>query len=180
MPISVLQVLLCAVCFRQTSIVWLMFVAGTAALEIIEPSFTTHTKGTSKSVLFSFNTICGGLAGGYWMLSYPTAIVKSLLFNIPTLLLTLWPYLTVVLIFMTFVVLNGSLVVGDKSNHIACLHLPQLFYLSLFTCAFSSPYILLNGRQSLALLYTLATQVRWAMVFVVMVLTGAAAVHQFT
>lgn len=34
---------------------------------------------------------------------------------------------------------NGSLVLGDKSAHQAVIHIPQLFYFSLFTAVFSFP-----------------------------------------
>ena len=53
-----MQVLLCGVCFRQTSIVWLVFVGGTAVVEIIEPTFTKHTNGTQHlGVLMLYATI---------------------------------------------------------------------------------------------------------------------------
>lgn len=58
-----MQVLLFGVCFRQTSIVWLVFVGGAAAVEIIEPTFTKHTKGTQhRSVLIIMFRAAMGLA----------------------------------------------------------------------------------------------------------------------
>ncbi len=37
--------LLLAVCFRQTSIVWVVFVAGVAGLKVLEPGLTTGKEG---------------------------------------------------------------------------------------------------------------------------------------
>ena len=84
------QVLLCAVCFRQTSIVWLVFVAGTAGVKIIEPNFYTHSKGvqqiapnycTCKNIIVNFIVQRGT---GYcpthwplWALSSPTSSRSS-------------------------------------------------------------------------------------------------------
>ncbi len=117
-------------------------------------------------------------AGDHLMLSYPAAIVKSLLSHLSTLLLTLWPYLAVVLLFATFIVFNGSLVMGDKTHHVPCLHLPQLFYLAVFTCVFSSPHILLHHTSGL--LRALITRLKWSLALVFIALTGALAVHYFT
>lgn len=51
---------------------------------------------------------------------------------------TYW-LLSTVLIFVYFVVLNGSFVLGDKTAHEVVLHIPQLFYFSFFTSIFAFP-----------------------------------------
>eukprot|EP00842_Homolaphlyctis_polyrhiza_P002017 jgi/Hompol1/2816/HPOL_003032-RA len=57
----------------------------------------------------------------------------------------LWPYIIVFELFLAFVVLNGGIVLGlyimrdlpcDKQNHVAGLHVPQLYYFFGFTAAF--------------------------------------------
>ncbi len=116
--------------------------------------------------------------GGHWMLYYPTAIVKSVLCHLPALVQQLWPYLVVVLMFALFVAVNGALVVGDKTNHVPCLHLPQLLYLALFTCLFSLPHLLLG--HTLGLLQTITAGLKWGLVFILIILAGAYAVHYFT
>lgn len=55
----------------------------------------------------------------------------------------LWAYGLVVVSFAAFVVMNGGIVVGDKTQHKACLNVPQLFYLLVFTLAFSSSLLVL-------------------------------------
>jgi alpha-1,2-glucosyltransferase len=52
---------------------------------------------------------------------------------------TLWPYVAVMVGFVAFVAWNGGIVVGDRTNHTAGLHLPQLGYFVLFATAFSAP-----------------------------------------
>jgi len=42
----------------------------------------------------------------------------------------------VVVAFAAFVIYNGGIVVGDRSNHIAMLHFPQFLYFLLFTVIF--------------------------------------------
>ena len=57
------------------------------------------------------------------------------------LILGLLPYLTLLAGFAGFVLWNGSVVLGDKGNHTATLHLPQLLYLWPFMTFFSLPLL---------------------------------------
>ena len=56
----------------------------------------------------------------------------SLLSAIPSslsmLLHALWPYALLGTGFILFVYINGGIVVGDRSHHVASLHLPQFLY----------------------------------------------------
>ena len=72
------------------------------------------------------------------MLTLPLASIRFALSLLPTL----WPYLTLLITFTTFLLLNGSVVLGDKSNHIASIHLPQLLYLWPYLIFFSWPLVL--------------------------------------
>lgn len=58
-----------------------------------------------------------------------------------SLLAALSPYLTLLALFATFILWNGGVVLGDKSNHIATLHLPQLLYLWPLITFFSWPHL---------------------------------------
>lgn len=49
-------------------------------------------------------------------------------------------YLSVICAFLVFVVINGGIVVGDKTAHEASIHVPQLFYFSLFCMIFAWPH----------------------------------------
>ncbi|KAL2355559.1 alpha-1,2 glucosyltransferase-like protein alg10 [Cryomyces antarcticus] len=61
--------------------------------------------------------------------------------NVQTVFRVLVPYLTILGIFGAFVLWNGGVVLGDKSNHIATLHLPQMLYLWPYVTFFSFPLI---------------------------------------
>ncbi|KAL9698083.1 hypothetical protein quinque_001524 [Culex quinquefasciatus] len=49
--------------------------------------------------------------------------------------------------FVGFLWYNGSIVVGDKTAHVAAVHLSQIFYFSLFFAAFSSSHVLGTFRR---------------------------------
>ncbi|KAI5862021.1 glycosyltransferase family 59 protein [Durotheca rogersii] len=51
----------------------------------------------------------------------------------------IWPHLVVLSAFLAFVVWNGGVVLGDKSNHIATLHLAQMLYIWPLFAFFSAP-----------------------------------------
>lgn len=58
--------------------------------------------------------------------------------NFPyTTWLNIGAYSNVIVLFATFVYLNGSIVVGDKTAHVATIHIPQIFYFALFYLIFS-------------------------------------------
>ena len=47
------------------------------------------------------------------------------------------PFLLIIIAFLSFVYINGGIVVGDRSNHEATIHLTQLFYFFTFSTFFS-------------------------------------------
>jgi len=51
-------------------------------------------------------------------------------------------FIVVMVGFIAFVIWNGGIVLGDKTAHVATLHLPQLFYFSLFTIFTSWPLVI--------------------------------------
>ena len=50
MPSLCVQVLLLAICFRQTCVVWVVFTAGTVGLKVIEPKLNLDKKGKHISI----------------------------------------------------------------------------------------------------------------------------------
>jgi alpha-1,2-glucosyltransferase len=97
------------------------------------------------------------------LISLSTCTLKLL--TQPTRLLSLLPALAPPLItlsaFSAFIIWNGSVVLGDKTNHIATLHLPQLLYIWPYMTFFSwpllYPYLLTIPFGLLAKLPNLAT-----------------------
>jgi len=57
------------------------------------------------------------------------------------LVTALLPYLALLTLFTIFVVWNRGVVLGDKSNHVATLHLPQMLYIWPYLTFFSWPLI---------------------------------------
>jgi len=51
------------------------------------------------------------------------------------------PYIPVAACFLAFLHWNGSIVLGDKTMHIAVLHIPQIYYFVGFTSAMLLPYL---------------------------------------
>ncbi|KAH9919109.1 glucosyltransferase [Fomitopsis serialis] len=70
------------------------------------------------------------------------------------------PYALVLAGFGAFVVWNGGIVLGDKSNHVPALHIPQLYYFVGFATIMGWP-ALISGKGGL---YALAREV-WKRMF---------------
>lgn len=112
-----------SIAVRQTNVVWVVFTAGVTALRTLQ----SVEKEAASSTFFTE------------LKEY----IKSFYNNFFKVFRYLWAYGFVVACFAIFVVMNGGIVVGDKSQHQACLNFPQLFYLLTFTLAFSSSHLLL-------------------------------------
>jgi alpha-1,2-glucosyltransferase len=50
------------------------------------------------------------------------------------------PFLALLTAFGTFILINGGVVLGDKSNHVPAIHTPQLLYLWPYLVFFSWPF----------------------------------------
>jgi alpha-1,2-glucosyltransferase len=61
---------------------------------------------------------------------------------LPRLLLDLWPQILLLGSFAAFVAWNGGVVLGDKANHVATIHLTQMLYIWPLIVFFSWPVIL--------------------------------------
>ncbi|XP_063304135.1 dol-P-Glc:Glc(2)Man(9)GlcNAc(2)-PP-Dol alpha-1,2-glucosyltransferase [Pelobates fuscus] len=126
----------CAFCFRQTNIIWIIFCAGNVIADELTKARNIHMKKkdekpVEKGTIFEFADIIIFILR--YMLSFK---------NVLTLLVLTWPYVILVIAFLGFLVVNGGIVVGDKSNHEVCFHFPQLFYFFAFTLVFSFPHLI--------------------------------------
>lgn len=123
-----------AVLFRQTNIIWVFMVAAQDCLHIVQkqlrgtrknnnrPTNTVHNiklnfSDTVRSIKYVFN----------W-----TTIFNLIYINIG--------YIIIGLGFITFVIVNKSIALGDKEAHQACCNVPQLFYFLLFVFCFAAPF----------------------------------------
>ena len=118
-------------------------------------------------------------AGQFPLYSYTSTLVRSVLDNFTALLSSLWPYAVVAVLFVVFVIWNGSVVVGDKSHHQASLHIPQVFYFATFACFFACGQLILNWRIAFSFVKQLC-QPQWMLGLCVLALCGYLAVKHFT
>nr|CAI5847127.1 unnamed protein product [Callosobruchus analis] len=120
-----------AVVCRQTNIIWVLFVAGQFSLKAL---YITIVPKQNKCESFDMNGLI--------------VVLKELMKNPVKLTihtyLRFWKsitsYLAVGVAFLIFLFINGGIVVGDRTAHEATIHLPQLFYFSLFCFIFLWPY----------------------------------------
>ncbi|KAK0130699.1 Dol-P-Glc:Glc(2)Man(9)GlcNAc(2)-PP-Dol alpha-1,2-glucosyltransferase [Merluccius polli] len=132
----------CAVLFRQTNIVWVAFCAGTLlAGQLDEAWRMDHTKKRDERPSQVPLSLVGAKRVMYFLLEFLVSPAQAMV-----LLAVAWPYAAVAAGFLAFVVLNGGIVVGDRTSHEACLNVPQLFYFLSFTLFFSLPTALCRHR----------------------------------
>ncbi|XP_030643074.1 dol-P-Glc:Glc(2)Man(9)GlcNAc(2)-PP-Dol alpha-1,2-glucosyltransferase [Chanos chanos] len=134
---------ICAILFRQTNIIWVMFCAGTIVAQKMDEAWKTElSKKRDDKVHGQVPlTVSGVRRFLQFLLDYVTRPN-----NIKTVVFLVWPYVMVALGFVIFVVLNEGIVVGDRTSHEACLNFPQLFYFFSFTLIFSVPTSLCYQR----------------------------------
>jgi alpha-1,2-glucosyltransferase len=144
-----------ALFFRQTNIFWVaVFPAGLAAVEALKlshPGATSNVAGAANpaaTLLASWNegAVCDCSVADADLSDYVIFVASVVVaaFRKPFLVLKVsLPYIVLLSLFGAFVALNGGVVLGDKSNHVATLHLPQLLYIWPYICFFSFPLVLL-------------------------------------
>ncbi|XP_046840095.1 putative Dol-P-Glc:Glc(2)Man(9)GlcNAc(2)-PP-Dol alpha-1,2-glucosyltransferase [Xenia sp. Carnegie-2017] len=110
--------------FRQTNIVWVIFTAGVTAVRMYEP-YVLRKLGPRAND--SLNIVL--------------EFVKQLFVNMKATVHVLWPYALVMLFFITFLIVNGGIAVGDKNHHKVCFNFPQIFYFACFASFFGFPHL---------------------------------------
>lgn len=109
---------------RQTNAVWMAFIAGTSLLDILNDPVLLLPLDDPSITLFKII---------YTLIE----LIKQCIYKIRTVIARLWSFILLLILFAIFVFCNGSITLGDKANHQASLHIPQLFYFSAFTCFFA-------------------------------------------
>ncbi|KAK0761384.1 hypothetical protein N5P37_006334 [Trichoderma harzianum] len=138
---------------RQTNVFWVVvFMGGLEAVHsvkslrpksVAQPSMTT----LSEQLLFFIKRWSVGhvhdlplhMAYPEDMLFTAVSLIIAALCNPIRVARQIWPYVTVLAAFAGFVAWNGGVVLGDKSNHVATIHLPQMLYIWAFFGFFSLP-----------------------------------------
>ncbi|KAE8227334.1 hypothetical protein CF319_g184 [Tilletia indica] len=163
---------LASLLFRQTNIIWVVFVLATSVVDALREHGLQDVlaEDVSPSALFSL------LSSAFTTLTRPAAVQAT------GKLVAV--YSPVIISFAAFLVWNGGIVLGDKTNHVAALHFPQLLYFAAFTVVFGWPAI---ASTTPSLKHLLARSLRnlvgdWRQSILTIALLGAAlvAVHRFT
>ncbi|KAL5120186.1 glucosyltransferase [Pleosporales sp. CAS-2024a] len=140
-----------ALFFRQTNIFWVaIFPAGLAVIDALKTNATSLTNKKAESI--------NGIIQESWThgvihdialqnadhQDYALVLVTIAVAAIRSPLLVLKavvPYLILLGLFASFVVWNGSVVLGDKSAHTATIHVPQMLYIWPYIAFFSAPLV---------------------------------------
>ncbi|KAL7683734.1 putative alpha-2-glucosyltransferase Alg10 [Plasmopara halstedii] len=122
-----------SVLFRQTNIIWVVFVAGTVVVRSVELAHSKFIYGSSKQDS-SDKRLSSVMHSPFRVIFNFISVIIS---TLPSILFVVWPFAVIVLCFLAFLVKNGGIVVGDKSNHEVTFHGAQLLY---FTVAVASGF----------------------------------------
>ncbi|KAI0308030.1 alpha-2-glucosyltransferase Alg10 [Multifurca ochricompacta] len=129
---GVLGIISCA--FRQTNIIWVLYAC--ASSQLVHLRFRrAPSSGTRPPKFYDPPALVAG----------PLDLVRSVLSVsgiLADILPALVPYVLVLVLFGVFVVWNGGIVLGDKSNHVPSLHIPQLYYFIAFATMMGWPALL--------------------------------------
>ncbi|KAK6501871.1 glucosyltransferase [Arthrobotrys musiformis] len=179
--------------FRQTNILWTIFLVLLSAIRILKRLHPPAPSSLLNHHPLTLSAILG--RAGYGGMYDPSILhadvsdyLKSLLSivisaysNLSPVLIAIEPYIYVVSLFGFFVYWNGSIALGDKTNHVSTFHPVQLFYFALFTLL-STPFVFLTNPITL-LVTTVKSLLGSPLKAASTVTTGlliAGAVHQFT
>ncbi|XP_060079161.1 putative Dol-P-Glc:Glc(2)Man(9)GlcNAc(2)-PP-Dol alpha-1,2-glucosyltransferase [Ylistrum balloti] len=126
-----------AILFRQTNIIWVVFMAGLSTQACIidwmkvEKTSKTDNENDWKILKRFFSLV--------WSNLRKPSLILELLLNV--LRATFW-YIGVGAGFALFIYLNNGIVVGDRSHHQACLNFPQVFYFFSVTLVFGVAHLI--------------------------------------
>ncbi|KAF3062345.1 Dol-P-Glc:Glc(2)Man(9)GlcNAc(2)-PP-Dol alpha-1,2-glucosyltransferase [Daldinia childiae] len=145
---------LLALSVRQTNIFWVVvYMGGLEVVHVIKtlcpesiaaPKFQTLSEQIS---FYVWRYSLGDIHDPPLNLAHPIDLVLSAvsigiasICNLGTIIRRqIWPHLIVLGAFVGFVIWNGGVVLGDKSNHVATLHLAQMLYIWPLFAFFSAP-----------------------------------------
>ncbi|KAI0547625.1 DIE2/ALG10 family-domain-containing protein [Xylaria curta] len=140
--------------FRQTNIFWVVVYIGglevIRAIKILNPTpvETPKFQNVSDQIRFYvWRYSLGDIHDPSLSLAQPVDIIVCVasigiaaVCNLPLVLRRfIWPHGVVLASFVAFVAWNGGVVLGDKSNHVATIHLAQMLYIWPFFAFFSAP-----------------------------------------
>ncbi|KAK0629589.1 DIE2/ALG10 family-domain-containing protein [Bombardia bombarda] len=145
-----------ALFMRQTNVFWVVVYMG--GLEVVHVVRSLHPESVktprfltlAENVLFYARRYAEGYVHDPPLhMAWPDdwffcllSIAIAAVCNPVKVLRQVWPHVTVLILFAGFVVWNGGVVLGDKSNHVATIHLAQMLYIWPFFAFFSAPLLI--------------------------------------
>ncbi|XP_055305543.1 putative Dol-P-Glc:Glc(2)Man(9)GlcNAc(2)-PP-Dol alpha-1,2-glucosyltransferase [Sitodiplosis mosellana] len=124
-----------SVLMRQTNIVWVGMILGTTIMDkLISQTLPFIKKDSEKRPTNSYSYNFQDIFSVFCFYSKRVYLVPK---QIRLLFVHLIGYILTIAAFIAFILVNGSIVVGDKSAHEAAIHLPQIFYYSIFFAIFA-------------------------------------------
>ncbi|KAG6036546.1 hypothetical protein E4U19_003166 [Claviceps sp. Clav32 group G5] len=145
-----------ALFMRQTNVFWIVVWMG--GLEVVHAIKTLRPKRIDRPFMptltaqlkfwylrYSVGDVHDAPLGLAWPDDMLLTIISfgiAALHNPVRVIRQTWPYISVLIVFVSFVAWNGGVVLGDKSNHVATIHLAQMLYIWPFFAFFSLPLLL--------------------------------------
>ncbi|KAF9773158.1 glucosyltransferase [Fusarium sp. DS 682] len=142
--------------FRQTNVFWVVVYMG--GLEAVHAVKTLRSEQIDQPVIltlfeqlkyFAWRYSLGDIHDPPLHMMWPDDMVFCVLSlgiaaicNPVRVMTQIWPYVAALVSFGGFVAWNGGVVLGDKSNHVATIHLPQMLYIWPFFAFFSLPLLI--------------------------------------
>ncbi|XP_061393164.1 putative Dol-P-Glc:Glc(2)Man(9)GlcNAc(2)-PP-Dol alpha-1,2-glucosyltransferase [Musca vetustissima] len=158
-----------SVLMRQTNVVWVAMAFGTTALDLVTVKYA-ELKGIKPNDVKI----------------YQPKVIFDILKRFELVMKCLWYiitqgcfYLIIILPFMGFVYLNGSIVLGDKRAHEASIHLPQLFYFSIFCCFFGISNIINRFRATMQAIWQYKSEMIMLTIVFLMIVRFNTLVHPY-
>ncbi|XP_054720010.1 putative Dol-P-Glc:Glc(2)Man(9)GlcNAc(2)-PP-Dol alpha-1,2-glucosyltransferase [Uloborus diversus] len=123
-----------SICFRQTNIVWVFYVAAEESLHYLtifcKDALAKKEKQMQVLTFRELTKECRPI----WRNNWKEFFKKMFEINCG--------YIPVAIGFVAFVLHNGSVALGDKAAHQVCINVPQIFYFLLFVLCFACPYLI--------------------------------------
>ncbi|KXX78404.1 hypothetical protein MMYC01_205878 [Madurella mycetomatis] len=127
-----------ALLMRQTNVFWVVaYMGGLEAVHVLRSTEPAAQQGTGEV----HDPPLNDSGPEDWLFCMVTLAITAL-YNPLRVLRQIWPHITVLGLFAGFVAWNGGVVLGDKSNHIATIHLAQMLYIWPLFAFFSAPLFL--------------------------------------
>ncbi|QDS76643.1 hypothetical protein FKW77_008093 [Venturia effusa] len=192
--ISFIRFGIIALFFRQTNIFWVaVFPAGLGAVSSL--------RGSAQKLAYVHNVNFWEMCEASWYESalydppvedawiedYMKTIVSIVIVtvgNLPKLVRPLVPCIFLLAVFGGFVFWNGGVVLGDKSNHVATIHLSQMLYLWPYLVFFSIPALLPPIITSIVHVFacppSVGSMLRRTLMFATSIILAAGVIHYNT